>query len=140
MAFRTGLCSACYRATGKGLRKESTCTVPGCGRFEACHRGMCSMHYQRWRRENKPAKKRYRTTTADLVRLVLVIEEAAAGVGELLNAAQDGPVAWPVVEDRLVDVWARLRTVRRAALWDRMIRDMRHAEDGSWNRDPGRDS
>lgn len=127
-AFRVGLCPGCYRATGKGLRAFGPCSVEGCDRVEPTHRGMCGMHYQRWRREVRPKKKRYRTTTADLVRLVLVIEQGAAGIGGLLGRADGGPLAWPVVEARLLEVHAVLGSVRRTVEWQRAILDMRHSE------------
>jgi hypothetical protein len=129
-AFRVGLCSPCYLATGKGGKPTGPCPECGDGVVKVLYTGVCTMHYQRIKRAKKPRGKiQTRTTTADLVRLVLVIEQAASGVGKLLKQADGGPLPWPVVEERLLEVHAVLGAVRRKMDWRRAILDMEHAED-----------
>ena len=38
--------------------KLTTCKIPGCGEAPKIRRGLCPMHYMRWRRNGDPLEKR----------------------------------------------------------------------------------
>ena len=144
-AFRTGLCSTHYAATGRGAKKVGACAAEGCDRVGVrLTAGLCDLHYQRQKRARaggKDSRSRVRVSrgTARVAAATLAVEIAAAGIGGLLEMAWDadagpegglGPLAWPVVERRLLAVHGVLGLVRRPLLIERAIRDMEAAVAG----------
>jgi len=145
-AFRVGLCHAHYLATGKGGKKVGACADPECSRLDArLTAGLCDLHYQRRKRAGGKgaaagrARVQFSRGTARVAAATLAVEIAAAGIGGLLEMAWDadagpeggrGPLAWPVVERRLLAVHGVLGLVRRPLLIERAIRDMEAAVAG----------
>lgn len=68
------------------------------------------------------------TIYADLVRLESVLERAASGIGGLLERADGGPLSWPTVEARLLEVYEILGEARMPLAVDRLEQDFRRAE------------
>lgn len=98
-----------------------SCGVDGCLRPHKA-RGYCHAHYLRlWREQSLPVDDDDSTDYPTLAAVVLAVEEAAAGIGGLL---EHWPASAPVVEERLRYVYDRLSTVRRDVHVDRVERDL----------------
>lgn len=68
------------------------------------------------------------TIYADLVRLESILERAASGIGGLLERADGGPLSWPTVEARLLEVYEIIGEARMPLAVDRLEEDFRRAE------------